>query len=82
MGFAVDAILSILDPEQILLTGSTHRQPDYIEGIRQTLASIRSGQKDWPVKVSRVTNDQSAIWLGLDAFVFSQSLNIDQLMRA
>ncbi len=82
MGYAVDALLSMLDPEQILLTGATHRQEKYIEGIRETLTTLRPGQSDWPVKVSRVTSDQSAIWLGLNAFVFSTSLNIDQLKAA
>ena len=86
MGYAIDAILSMLDPEQILLTGATHRQPDYIEGIRKTLSQIRPNTSDepvdWPVKVSRVTSDQSAIWLGLNAFVFSPSLNIDLLRVA
>ncbi|HHK74330.1 MAG TPA: ROK family protein [Rhizobiales bacterium] len=82
MGYAVDALLSILDPELILLAGRTHRQPDFIEGIRETLAKIRPGSKDWPVKVSRVTSDQSAIWLGLNAFVYSPSLDIHQLKKA
>jgi predicted NBD/HSP70 family sugar kinase len=82
MGYAVDALLSILDPEQVLLTGATHRQPDFIQGIRETLGDIRPGAQDWPVKVSRVTSDQSAIWLGLNAFVYSPSLNIDQLKNA
>ena len=82
MGYAVDALLSILDPELILLTGRTHRQPDFIEGIRETLADIRPGSKDWPVKVSRVTSDQSAIWLGLNTFVYSPSLDIQQLKNA
>lgn len=82
MGYAVDALLSILDPEQVLLTGTTHRQPDFITGIRETLGDIRPGAQDWPVKVSRVTSDQSAIWLGLNAFVYSPSLDIDQLKNA
>ena len=79
MGHAVDAVLSMLDPEQILLTGVTHRHPQFIQGIQDTLREVRPKQKDWPVVVSRATSDQSAIWLALDAFVFSQALEIEQL---
>ena len=82
MGHAVDALLSILDPELILLTGTTHGHPEFIEGIRETLARIRPAEQDWPVKVSRVTSDQSAIWLGLNAFVYSPSLDIQRLKDA
>ena len=82
MGYAIDAMLSMLDLQQVLLTGVTHRQPAFIEGIRETLGEIRPGEKDWPVIVSRVTSDQSAIWLGLNSFVFSSALNIDQLKAA
>lgn len=82
MGYAVDAIISILDPEQIVLTGATQRQQHYIKGIYETLAKIRANQENWPVKVSRVTSEQSAIWLGLSAFVFSPLLNIEQLKKA
>lgn len=79
MGYAVDALLSILDPEQILLSGATQRQQYYIKGIYETLANLRPNQTDWPVKVSQVTSEQSAVWLALNAFIFSPCLNIDQL---
>jgi len=79
MGYAVDAVLSILDPELVLLAGASSRQPEFIAGIQSTLARIRPEQKNWPVNVSRVTSDQSAVWLGLDAFVYSMSLDIEQL---
>lgn len=81
MGYAVDAIISILDPEQIILTGATQRQQNYIKGIHETLTNIRPSQESWPVKVSSVTSEQSAIWLGLSAFVFSPLLNLDQLKK-
>ncbi len=79
MGYAVDAVLSILDPELVLLTGASSRHPKFIAGIRSTLSRIRPGRADWPVRVSRVTSDQSAIWLGLDIFVYSVSLDLEQL---
>ena len=73
MGYAVDALLSILSAEQILLTGVTQRHPEYIKGIQETLAKIRPSETKWPIRVSRVTSEQSAVWLGLNAFVFSPS---------
>lgn len=82
MGFAVDAVLAMLDPEKILLTGITHRHPAFLDGINETLRIVRPEQREIPVVVSHVTSDQSAIWVGLNAFVFSPSLNIDQLRVA
>jgi predicted NBD/HSP70 family sugar kinase len=79
MGFAVDTMLSILDPEQILLTGVAHRHPAFLEGLNETLSAVHPEQINVPVTVSEVTSDQAAIWVGLNAFVFSPSLNIDQL---
>lgn len=82
MGFAVDALLAMLDPEQVLLTGITHRHPAFLDGIKETLGGIRPEQWDFPVAVSNATSDQSAVWVGLNAFVFSPFLNIDKLKAA
>lgn len=82
MGYAIDAALSILDPELVLLAGSAGRQKDYLEGIRQTLVGLRGLDGEPPVQASEVTSDQSAVWLGLDAFVYSRNLDIDQLKAA
>ncbi len=82
MGYAVDSFLEILDPELVLLAGSAGRHPEYLAGVRETLASLRPGEDDWPVMASIVTSDQSAIWLALEAFVYSQDLDIEQLKVA
>lgn len=82
MGHAVDSFFEILDPELVLLAGAAGRHPEYLAGVRETLAHLRPDEEDWPVMASGVTSDQSAIWLGLEAFVYSQSLDIDQLMVA
>ena len=82
MGYAVDQIFSIIDPELLLLAGAAGRHPEYIAGIHDTLAQLRPGQQDWPIMASEVTSDQSAIWLGLNAFVYSQSLDLSQLRVA
>lgn len=82
MGRAVDGMIALLDPELILLAGETSRHPAYLEGVRDTLAALRPGERSWPVEVSALRTVQSAVWIGLDAFVFSHSLNIEQLMAA
>lgn len=82
MGYAVDQIFSIIDPELLLLAGTAGRHREYIAGIHDTLVHLRPGQQDWPIKASEVTSDQSAIWLGLNAFVYSQSLDLSQLRVA
>ena len=71
-----------LDPELVLLAGSVGRQPDYLDGIRRTLGRLRGNDSPLPLQASEVTSDQSALWLGLDAFVYSQNLDIDQLKAA
>jgi len=82
MGYAVDQIFSIIDPELLLLAGTAGRHREYIAGIHDTLVHLRPGQQGWPIKASKVTSDQSAIWLGLNAFVYSQSLDLNQLRVA
>lgn len=82
MGYAVDSFFQVFHPELVLLAGAAGRQPDYLAGVHETLASLRPGEADWPVKASNVTSEQSAIWLGLEAFVYSQALDIDQLRAA
>ena len=82
LAIPVDAMFSMLDSEQILLTGIAHRHPPFHEGINETLCIVRPVQRDIPIAVSHVTSNQSAIWVGLNAFVFSPSLNIDQLKTA
>lgn len=82
MGYAVDQIFSLIDPELLLLAGAAGRHSKYIAGIHETLAQLRPGRRDWSIKASEVTSDQSAIWLGLNAFVYSQSLDLSQLRVA
>ena len=82
MAYAIDAAIAILDPELVLLAGSAGRQADYLAGLRETLNQLRASEDGPPVQASEVTSDQSAVWLGLDAFVYSRNLDIDQLKAA
>ena len=82
IGYAVDHLSVILGPELILLAGETSRHPVFLEGVHETLQELRPKRTEWPVKVSQITTDQSAVWLGLDAFVYSHTLDIEKLMAA
>lgn len=82
MGHAVDSFIEMLDPELVLLAGAASRHPGYLQGVRETLGRLRPGEDDWPVSVSNVTSDQSAIWLALEAFVYSRDLDIELLKVA
>lgn len=82
MGRAVDSLFALLQPELILLAGETSRHPAFLAGVHETLAALRPGDAEWPVKVSNTTTDLSAVWVALDAFVFSHTLNIEKLMAA
>ncbi|MGI9384630.1 MAG: ROK family transcriptional regulator [Methyloligellaceae bacterium] len=82
MAYAIDTAIAILDPELVLLAGLAGRQEDYLAGLRETLGQLRWSEGGPPVLASEVTSDQSAVWLGLDAFVYSRDLDIDQLRAA
>lgn len=82
MGHAVDSILSMLNPDLVLLAGAAGRQPDYLDGVRETLTRLRGNEDAARVRASAVTSNESAIWLGLGAFIYSQALNIERLIAA
>ena len=82
MGHAVDHLFAFFYPELILLAGETSRNPHFLDGVLDTLAELRPAEDSWPVQVSSITTDKSAVWIGLDAFVFSRTLDIEKLMAA
>ena len=82
MGRAVDSLFALLDPQLVLLAGETSRHPAFLAGVHESLGALRPGETEWPVKVSNITTDLSAVWVALDAFVFSHTLNIEKLMAA
>lgn len=82
LAHAIDSIMSVLNPELVLLAGAAGRQPDYLEGARATLARLRGPDDADRLQPSAVTSNDSAVWLGLSAFVYSQDLNIERLRAA
>ncbi len=82
MAFAVDSVMSVLNPDLVLLAGAAGRQPDYLKGVQDKLASLRGAEDAARIQPSAVTSNDSAVWLGLSAFVYSQDLNIERLRAA
>lgn len=82
LGVAVSSIFAIAGPQAVILAGIVGRQPDYIEGIRETLRDLYGDDMEIPLHISGVTSDEAAIWLGLDDFVYSQELDIERLRVA
>ena len=74
LGHALDSILTILNPELILTAGVTGRQADYVAGALETLCELRGSAESLPVRVSRVTSEEAAVWLGIEEFIFSGNL--------
>ena len=82
LGFAVYSVLSIANPQAIILAGIVGRQPDYFAGVVETLRELRGDSEEFPLHVSEVTSDGAAVWLGLDRFFFSRKLDIERLRAA
>lgn len=82
LGIAVAGVLSLINPEAVILAGIVGRQPDYLAGILDTLRELRGDGEPFPLRVSGVTSDDAAVWLGLDGFVYSRELDIERLRTA
>ncbi|MBX2881460.1 MAG: ROK family protein [Granulosicoccus sp.] len=79
MSAGVDSINCLINPDLVVLAGETGRQPDYIEGLRAGLKQSRSRMSAEQLKLSTVRSVQGAACTALDAFVFSQELNLPNL---
>ena len=82
LGFAVSSVLTISNPQAVILAGIVGRQPDYFGGVLDTLRDLHCDRDEFPLHVSGVTSDDAAVWLGLDEFVYSRNLDIERLRVA
>ena len=82
LGRALNAVLTITDPEVLMLGANVVQVPSYVDGVEAGLAEDPSLRADVPLVVSRLLGDEAAVWLALDRFVFSQHLDIDRLPAA
>ena len=82
LGRALNAVLTITDPEVLMLGANVVQVPSYVDGVEAGLAEDPSRRGDVPLVVSNLLGDEAAVWLALDRFVFSQQLDIDRLPAA
>ncbi|MCG8548369.1 MAG: ROK family transcriptional regulator [Alphaproteobacteria bacterium] len=82
LGRALNAVLTITDPEVLMLGANVVQAPSYVAGVEAGLAEDPSRRGDIPLVVSDLLGDEAAVWLALDRFVFSQQLDIGRLPAA
>ncbi|MGI9421999.1 MAG: ROK family transcriptional regulator [Hyphomicrobiaceae bacterium] len=77
LGKALDRLTPVLSPQLIILAGLVGRQEAYLDGAKSVLDS-----SIMPLRTSRLTTSETAIWLALETYLFSHDLDIDSLMAA
>lgn len=72
-----------LDPELVLLAGPVTRNPDYLEGVRESWSREHRGGKGAlpPLVCSSMEPHVAAAHLALSTFVFSPGLNLKPLLQ-
>lgn len=75
LDLALRAVAAVADPEAVFLAGEVGHSERYLEGVREAFTE----DIGIPVVISTVTNDMAAIWLALEAFVYSRELDLSRL---
>lgn len=75
LGLALRAVAAVVDPEAIFLAGDVGHAESYLTGVREGFGT----DAGIPVVPSTLSNDMAAIWLALEAFVYSRDLDIARL---
>ena len=78
LGEGLSTVATLFTPERIVLAGATARQPDYVYGVGE----IFSGGGGCNLTTCTADSLEAAIRTGLNAFVFSEALNLQQLEQA
>lgn len=76
LGFGLDVIHSLVQPGHLFLSGATGRQAQFVEGVWDYLKETNSRIDSSVLQVSRVQSVQGAACSALDAFVFSEHLDL------
>jgi len=79
LGDALNNISSLYSPERILLAGTVCRQSDYIAGVQSRFTANGISDPATCLSISEVGSLDAAVRSGLNAFLFSRSLDINQL---
>lgn len=82
LGFALNTVSAIIDPDAFLLSGPVAHTEPYFEGVKKTINLSRLNGNNISLLISNMTRDGAAISLALDEFIFSHEIPIDFLKKA
>lgn len=82
MAMGVDTSMAMLNPDIIILAGETGRQPDFVRGVRRGLRDMQSPVKPDELRISQAKSSEASACIALDAFVFSEAINVEKLIAA
>lgn len=78
LGVALRAVAAVADPEAIFLAGEVGHAESYLTGVRDGFGA----DTGIGVAPSTIPNELAAIWLALEAFVYSRDLDLGRLREA
>ena len=81
LGEGLRSVLSLYAPERILLAGAIGRQQDYHNGVKAALEPALPYHSACMLSVCSTTSLEAAVITGLNAFLFTDSLNLNQLLQ-
>lgn len=82
MAMGVDTSMAMLNPDIIILAGETGRQPDFVRGVHRGLRDMQSPVRPEELRISQAKSSEASACIALDAFVFSEAINVEKLIAA
>lgn len=82
MAMGVDTSMAMLNPDIIILAGETGRQADFVRGVHRGLRDMQSPVKPEELRISQAKSSEASACIALDAFVFSEAINVEKLIAA
>lgn len=74
LSYGVDAILSLFDPESVIVAGEVGRQADYYQGLVDGLEKVGRPNARDIIMQSSITSEEAAVSVALQNFLYSGSL--------
>ncbi|MBX2826480.1 MAG: ROK family transcriptional regulator [Gammaproteobacteria bacterium] len=81
MATGIDTLQALMSPDQLLLAGTTGRQPDYVAGVRHGLQKLGSPLPVNQIGISETTSSDAAACSALAAFLYSAGLQVLDAQR-
>jgi len=81
LGEGLKSVLSLYEPERILLAGAIGRQTDYHKGVKEALEPVLQYHAACTLSVCSTRSLEAAIRTGLNAFLFTGLLDLNHLVE-